>query len=95
MNNEVRTSKMAARTEEQKKAQDKYMGAIKDIKLRVPAEYLDKIKEYAKSKDMSVNQLVISLLEKEMGEEIVTIREKNKRAKESAAEQKPTATESE
>ena len=85
--NKVRTATMAARTEKQKESQDKYMGAIKDIKLRVPSEYLDKIKEYAKSKDMSVNQLVISLLEKEMGEEIVTIREKNKRAKE-AAEQK-------
>ena len=51
---------------------------IKDIKLRVPEEYLEPIKEHAKSKGMSVNQLVISLLEKDMGMDIVTIREQNK-----------------
>jgi hypothetical protein len=62
------------------------MKKIKDIKLRVPEEYLEPIKEYAKSKGMSVNQLVISLLEKEMGIDIVTIREQNKQDKEESEE---------
>ena len=33
------------------------------------------IKDHAKAKGMSVNQLVISLLEKDMGIEIATVRE--------------------
>ena len=40
----------------------------------------------AKSKGMSVNQLVISLLEKDMGIDIVTIREQNKQNKENKGE---------
>lgn len=59
---------------------------IKDIKLRVPEEYLEPIKEHAKKKGMSINQLVISLLEKDMGIEIVTIREQNKQSKDSDEE---------
>ena len=55
---------------------------IKDIKLIVPEEYLQPIKDHAKGKGMSVNQLVISLLEKDMGIEIVTVREQNKQNKE-------------
>ena len=62
------------------------MKKIKDIKLRVPEEYLQSIKEHAKSKWMSVNQLVISLLEKDMGIDIVTVREKNKHNKENEDE---------
>ena len=54
------------------------MKKIKDIKLRVPEEYLQPIKDHAKSKGMSMNQLVISLLEKDMGIDIVTVREQNK-----------------
>lgn len=72
-----------ARTEKQKKSQDAYMKKLKDIKLRVPLEYYDKISAYAKGQEMSVNKLVISLLEKEMGEKIVSVREKNKMEKES------------
>ena len=44
------------------------------------------IQEHAKSKGMSVNQLVISLLEKDMGIDIVTIREQNKQNKENMGE---------
>ena len=51
--------------------------------MRVPKEYYDKIKECAESKGMSINKLVISLLEKEIGEKILSIREKNKLKKES------------
>ena len=77
---------VAARTDKQKDSQDAYMKKIKDIKLRVPEEYLEPIKEHAKKKGMSVNQLVISLLEKDMGMDIVTIREQNKQSKENGEE---------
>ena len=40
------------------------------------------LKDHAKAKGMSVNQLVISLLEKDMGIEIATVREQNKQNKE-------------
>ena len=40
------------------------------------------IKDHAKAKGMSVNQLVISLLEKDVGVEIATVREQNKQNKE-------------
>ena len=59
----------------------------KDIKLRVPEEYLEPIKQHAKSKGMSVNQLIISLLEKDMGISIMSIREQNKENKESDTEE--------
>jgi predicted DNA binding CopG/RHH family protein len=77
---------LAAATDEQKDSLKKYMKKIKDIKLRVPEEYLQPIQEHAKSKGMSVNQLVISLLEKDMGIDIVTIREQNKQNKENKDE---------
>ena len=67
--------------------QKKYMEKIKDIKLRVPEEYLEPIKQHAKSKGMSVNQLIISLLEKDMGISIMSIREQNKENKESDTEE--------
>lgn len=73
---------VAAATEKQKDSLKEYMKKIKDIKLRVPEEYLEPIKEHAQSKGMSINQLIISLLEKDMGMDIVTIREQNKQNKE-------------
>lgn len=73
---------MAAATEKQKDSLKEYMKKIKDIKVRVPEEYLEKIKKHAEKKEMSINQLIISLLEKDMGIEIVTIREQNKQNKE-------------
>ena len=72
---------LAAATDNQKDSLKKYMKKIKDIKLRVPEEYLDPIKKHAESKGMSINQLVISLLEKDMGIKIVSIREQNKENK--------------
>lgn len=69
---------LAAATDKQKDSLKKYMEKIKDIKLRVPEEYLEPIKQHAKSKGMSVNQLIISLLEKDMGISIMSIREQNK-----------------
>ena len=38
---------LAKATDEQKDSLKKYMKKIKDIKLRVPEEYLEPIKEYA------------------------------------------------
>lgn len=73
---------VASATEKQKDSLKEYMKKIKDIKIRVPEEYLKPIQEHAKKKGMSVNQLVISLLEKDMGMNIVTIREQNKQNKE-------------
>ena len=73
---------MASATDKQKDSLKEYMKKIKDIKLRVPEEYLQPIKEHAKAKGMSVNQLVISLLEKDMGIEIVTVREQTEQNKE-------------
>lgn len=69
---------LAKRTDGQKASQEKYMQKIKDIKLRVPEEYHSLIKEHAQKKGMSINELVISLLEKDMGIEILTVRKKNK-----------------
>lgn len=77
---------MASATDKQKDSLKEYMKKIKDIKLRVPEEYLQPIKDHAKGKGMSVNQLVISLLEKDMGIEIVTVGEQNKQNKENENE---------
>jgi len=77
---------VASATDKQKDSLKEYMKKIKDIKLRVPEEYLQLIKDHAKSKGMSVNQLVISLLEKDMGIDIVTVREQNKQNKENEDE---------
>lgn len=46
---------VAMATDEQKDSLKKHMKKIKDIKLRVPEEYLQPIQEHAKSKGMSVN----------------------------------------
>lgn len=73
---------LAARTPEQKTSQDAYMEKLQDIKIRVPKEYYDKIKSCAEAKGLSINKLVISLLEDEIGEKILSIREKNKLEKE-------------
>lgn len=74
---------LAARTDKQKDSQDAYMEKLQDIKVRVPVEYYDKIKACASEKGLSINKLVISLLENEIGEKILSIREKNKIEKES------------
>ena len=83
---ETEVTMLAAATDKQKDSLKEYMKKIKDIKLRVPEEYLDPIKKHAEKKGMSVNQLVIYLREKEMGIDIVTIREQNKQNKENDAE---------
>lgn len=79
---------MAERTPEQQKkkeSQDAYMAKLKDIKVRVPLEYYDTIEEHLEEKaekektdKLSVNKWILSLIQKEIGERIVSIREKNK-----------------
>lgn len=58
---------LAARTDRQKESQDIYMEKLQDIKVRVPKEYYDKIKSHVEAKSLSINKLVISLLEQELG----------------------------
>ena len=74
---------VAPRTSKQKDSQDAYMEKLQDIKVRVPKEYYDKIKSCAEAKGLSINKLVILLLEGEIGEKILSIREKNRMDKES------------
>ena len=69
---------LAPRTDKPKNSQDTYMEKLQDIKVRIPKEYYDKIKSYAVSKGLSINKLIISLLENEIGEKILSIREKNR-----------------
>ncbi len=47
---ETRGYIVASATDKQKDSLKEYMKKIKDIKLRVPEEYLQSIKEHAKSK---------------------------------------------
>ncbi len=42
---------------------DKYLKQLDDIKIRVPKGYREEIKKYAKSQDISVNQLVIRAIQ--------------------------------
>lgn len=41
---------LAARTDKQKDSQEAYMEKLQDIKVRVPKEYYDKIKDCAEKK---------------------------------------------
>lgn len=50
----------------QKKATNKYLEKFEDIKIRVPKGCRDKYKEYAAYKGMSLNNLIISLIEQDM-----------------------------
>ena len=77
---------MLARTAEQKTSQNTYMEKLQDIKVRVPKEYYQTIKNYADSKGTSVNKLIISLLEKEIGTEFLSVRGQNKLKKEDLTE---------
>lgn len=52
------------KTSEQKLATNQaYLNQLEDIKIRVPKGYREKIKEYAESQGLSVNQLVIRAIQ--------------------------------
>ncbi len=56
-------------TEAQKNANKKYFENFDDIKVRVPKGKKAEYKEYAKVKEMSLNEYIIKLIEKDMGEQ--------------------------
>lgn len=64
---------MVAVSQKKLEINDKYLGKLADIKIRVPSDeengipdYRKVIKEYAAGKGMSVNQLVIELINEAM-----------------------------
>jgi hypothetical protein len=59
-NHEFKTSKNKLVTN------DRYLEKLEDIKIRVPKGYREKVKDYAKTKNMNTNQLVILLLNEAM-----------------------------
>lgn len=81
---------VASRTPEQIEAQKKYENKVKEIKIRVPNSYYDKIQERMEEwnkanpdeKYTSLNKFVLSFLEKALDEPMVSIREQNKINKE-------------
>ena len=83
---------LASRTPEQIEAQKKYESKVKEIKIRVPNAYYEKIEqsmaEYNannKGKEFtSINKYVLAILEKAIDEPMISIREQNKKDKESS-----------
>lgn len=55
-----------AATEAQLKANAKYHEKLEDIKIRVPKGEREKYKQHAESKGISLNQLIINLLDADM-----------------------------
>lgn len=79
---------LAKQTVEQRESHDRYMEKLQDIKVRVPKEHYQTIKSYAESKGTSINKLIISLLEKEIGTEFTSIREQNRLKKDEESKQR-------
>lgn len=81
---------VASRTEDQIKAQKKYESKVREIKIRVPNSYYEKIQERMEEwnkanpdkKYTSLNKFVLSFLEEALDEPMVSIREQNKLNKE-------------
>lgn len=79
---------MASRTPEQAEAQKKYEEKVREIKIRVPNAYYEKIeqkmndynaKEIDEKKHFrSINKYVLSILEKAIDEPMISIREQNR-----------------
>ena len=53
-------------SDSQRKATNKYLDKFDDIKIRVPKGKREEYKSYASSKGMSLNNLIIDLIEKDM-----------------------------
>ena len=83
---------MASRTPEQIIAQQKYESKVKEIKIRVPNAYFEKIEQsmaeynatHKGNEFSSINKYVLAILEKAIDEPMVSIREQNRLEKESA-----------
>lgn len=57
---------MAGKTSEKKlEINQNYLNQLEDIKIRVPKGFREKIKRYAVSQGVSVNQLVIKLIQED------------------------------
>lgn len=57
---------MTKHYEQRKKANEKYLGQLEDIKVRVPKGQREVYKAFAESRGTSLNKLIIDLLDKEM-----------------------------
>lgn len=57
---------MTKHYEQRKKANEKYLEQLEDIKVRVPKGQRDVYKAHAESKGTSLNKLIIELLEGDM-----------------------------
>ena len=57
-------------SEARKKATQKYIDKLDDIKIRVPKGQRDKIKAHAESKGMSLNGYINELIKKDMGDKL-------------------------
>lgn len=53
-------------SDSQKKATNKYLNKFDDIKIRVPKGKREEYKSYAASRGMSLNNLIIDLIEKDI-----------------------------
>lgn len=63
-------------SDSQRKATNKYLEKFEDIKLRVPKGKRDEYKSYAASKGLSLNNLVIKLIEDDMKNNLSSTNEK-------------------
>lgn len=59
---------MTKHYEQRKKANEKYLEQLEDIKVRVPKGRREVYKAYAETKGMSLNKLIIDLLDRDMGD---------------------------
>lgn len=57
---------MAVTSEAARKAVAKYQAKLDEIKVRVPKGEREKYKQHAEAKGMSLNQLIIKLLDEDM-----------------------------
>lgn len=77
---------LASRTPEQIEAQKKYESKVREIKIRVPNAYYEKIEQSMADYNAinkgnefsSINKYVLAILEKAIDEPMVSIREQNK-----------------
>lgn len=85
---------LASRTPEQIEAQKKYESKVKEIKIRVPNAYFEKIEQsmaaynanHKGNEFSSINKYVLAILEEAIDTPMVSIREQNRKKKEKEVE---------